>query len=187
MADLHDYGTGEAPKPPHSYPVDRRPKWHVTPTTLDDLMQRAGPYAHAAKAHVEWSAVTVWLMKEGDGAVVAAGLPVRVANLSVLLTREAEEHAAGWPRHSGPCVTPAIYGYSTDSQCEARYSAAQVRSIWEANGRPYLRPSDCKFAFQYLAACIRNGIIPPLPTMGDVEPSSPAKPAPPHILNMFKE
>ncbi|MEG3169449.1 hypothetical protein U1737_14755 [Sphingomonas sp. LB3N6] len=150
-------------------------------------MRRAGPYADAAKAHAEWSAITVWLMKEGDGAVVAAGLPVRVANLSVLLTREAEEHAADWPRLSGPGATPAIYGYSPDSQCEARRSAAQARSIWEAQGRPYLRAKDCKFAFQYLVAAIRSGVIPPVPTIGDVTLTTPAKPAPPHILNMFKE
>jgi len=187
MAGLHDYGTGEAPRPPRSYPVDHRPKWHVTPTSLDDLMQRAGPYADAAKAHVEWSAVTVWLMKTDGEQLEAASLPVRVANLSVLLTKEAEEHATGWPRLSGPRVTPAIYGYSPDSQCEARYSAAQARSIWEAAGRPYLRASDCKWAFQHLVAAIRSGVIPPVPTIGDVSDIAAAKPAPPHILNMFKE
>jgi hypothetical protein len=185
MSNLDDRGTGDAPRP--SRP-DYVPKVAIVPQTLDDLMQRAGPYADGVKANLEWGAVTVWLMKATYGdQLEAAALPVRIANLSVLLTREAEEHAAGWPRLSGPAVTPAIYGYSPDSQCEARRSAAQARSIWEANGRPYLRAKDCKFAFQYLAACIRNGIIPPLPTMGDVEPSSPAKPAPPHILNMFKE
>ena len=184
MSNLDDRGTGDAPRP--SRP-DYVPKVALVPQTLDDLMQRAGPYAEGVKANLEWSAVTVWLMKEGYAALATSDLPSAVASLSVILTREAEEHAAGWPRLSGPAVTPAIYGFSPDSQCEARCSAAQVRSIWQANGRPYLRPSDCKFAFQYLAACIRNGIIPPLPTMGDVEPSSPAKPAPPHILNMYKE
>jgi hypothetical protein len=185
MASLDDRGTGAAPRP--SRP-DYVPKVAIVPQTLDDLMQRAGPYADGVKAHVEWSAVSAWLMQTNcEPQLEAAELPVRVACLSVILTREAEEHAAGWPRLSGSAVTPAIYGFSPDSQCEARRSAAQVRSIWEANGRPYLRPSDCKFAFQYLAACIRKGIIPPIPTIGDVEPSSPAKPAPPHILNMFKE
>lgn len=185
MAYPDDRGTGDAPRP--SRP-DYVPKVALVPQTLDDLMQRAGPYADAAKSYVEWGAISAWLMQPNcEPHLQAAELPVRVANLSVILTRDADEHAAGWPRLSGPAATPAIYGYSPDSQCEARCSAAQVRSIWEANGRPYLRASDCKFAFQYLAACIRNGIIPPLPTMGDVEPSSPAKPAPPHILNMFKE
>ena len=187
MADLHDYGTGEAPRPPCNYPRDHRPKWHVTPTSLDELMQRAGPYAEAAKAHVEWSAVTVWLMKEGYEVLATSNLPSAVACLSVLLTREAEEHAAGWPRLSGPAVTPAIYGYSPDSQCEARRSAAQARSIWEAAGRPHLRASDCKWAFQHLVAAIRSGVNPPVPTIGDVSDIAPAKPAPPHILNMFKE
>ena len=185
MSNLDDRGTGDAPK---SSRPDYVPKVAIVPQTLDDLMQRAGPYADAVKAHLEWSAVSLWLMQTNcEPQLEAAELPVRAACLSVILTREAEEHAAGWPRLSGPAVTPAIYGYSPDSQCEARHVAAQVRSIWQANGRPYLRASDCKFGFQYLAACIRNGIIPPLPTMGDVDPSSPAKPAPPHILNMFKE
>jgi hypothetical protein len=184
MSNFDDRGTGDAPRP--SRP-DYVPKVAIVPQTLDDLMQRVGPYADAVKVHLEWGAVIVWLMKEGYAVLAVSDLPSAVASLSVILTREAEEHEAGWPRLSGPCVTPAIYGYSPDSQCEARRSAAQARSIWEANGRPYLRPSDCMFAFQYLAACIRNGIIPPVPTIGDVEPSSPAAPAKPHILNMFKE
>jgi hypothetical protein len=165
MASLDDRGTGEAPRT--SRP-DYVPKVALVPQTVADLMQRAGPYADAVKANLEWSAVTVWLMKEGYGVLAASDLPSAVACLSVILTREAEEHAAGWPRLSGPAVTPAIYGYSPDSQCEARRSAAQARSMWEANGRPYLRASDCKLAFQHLAACIRTNIIPPVPTIGDV-------------------
>jgi hypothetical protein len=165
MANQDDRGTGEAPRT--SRP-DYAPKVAIVPQTLDDLMQRAGPYADAAKANLEWSAVTVWLMKEGYGVLATSDLPSAVACLSVILTREAEEHAAGWPRLSGPAVTPAIYGYSPDSQCEARRSAAQARSMWEADGRPYLRASDCKLAFQHLAACIRNNIISPVPTIGDV-------------------
>jgi hypothetical protein len=185
MDSLDDRGTGSAPKP--SRP-DYVPKVAIVPQTLDDLMQRAGPYADAVKAHLEWGAVIVWLMKAAYGdQLEAAGVPVPVACLSVILTREAEEHAAGWPRLTGPRVTPAIYGYCPDSQYEARRCAAEARSIWEASGRPYLRASDCAFAFQYLVACIRNGIIPPIPTMGDVDPNPPAAPAKPHILNMFKE
>lgn len=185
MSNPDDRGTGLAPKP--SRP-DYAPKVHLVPQTLDDLMQRAGPYADAVKAHMEWSAVSSWLMQPScEEPLVVKGLPFAVANLSVMLTREAEERAAGWPRLSGPAATPAIYDYSPDSQCEARRTAAQVRSIWQANGRAYLRPKDCKFAFQHLTACIRSGIIPPIPTMGNVEPSSPAKPPPPHILDMFKE
>lgn len=184
MSKLDDRGTGDAPRP--SRP-DYVSKVALVPQTLEELMQRAGPYADAAKANLEWSAVTVWLMKEGDRAVVAAGLASAVANLSVFLTRAAEEREAGWPSLSGIIVTPAIYGYSEDSQCEARRSAAEARAIWEANGRPYLRPSDCKWVFQYLVACIRSGVIPPVPTMGEVTPTTPAKPAPPHILNMYKE
>ena len=185
MPDLHDWGTGEAPQPTHPAYV---PKVRLVPHTLDDLMQRAGPYSDAVKAYVEWGAVTRWLMQPSSEQLLeAAGLPFRVASLSVNLTRQAEEHATGWPRLSGPTVTTAIYGYSLDSQCEARRSAAQARSIWEANGRPYIRPSDCKWAFQYLAACIREGIIPPLPSLGTIPNITPAAPAKPHILNMFKE
>ena len=55
MSNPDDRGTGSAPKP--SRP-DYEPKWHTEPQTLDDLMQRAGPYADAVKAHVEWSAVS---------------------------------------------------------------------------------------------------------------------------------
>lgn len=179
MTNLYDRGTGQAPKP---FRPDYVPKVALVPQTLDDLMQRAGPYADAVKAHLEWSAISAWLMKaDCSEALEVAGLPIRVANLSVILTREAEEHSAGWPRLSGPGVTPAIYGYSPDSQCEARRSAAQARSIWEANGRPYLRASDCKFAFQYLAACIRKGIIPPLPSLGVIPIVTPATPAKPII------
>ncbi|VXC99399.1 conserved hypothetical protein [Sphingomonas sp. AX6] len=185
MPDWHDRGTGMAPEPS---PPDYVPKAHLFPQTLDDLMQRAGPYDRAAKAHVEWTGVSVWLMKTDCSAQLeAAGLPFAVADLSVLLVKEAEEHDAGWPRLSGPSAIPALYGYSPDSQCEARRSAAQVRSMWEAQGGPYVRPSDCKFAFQYLAACIRKGVIPPIPAFGDVGPSSTEKPARPHILNMYKE
>lgn len=185
MADLHDKGTGSAPRP--SRP-DYVPKVAIVPQTLDDLMQRAGPYADAVKAHLEWSAVTVWLMKADCGEQLeAASLPVPVACLSVLLTREADEHAAGWPRLSGPAVTPAIYGYSPDSQCEARRSAAQARSMWEADGRPYLRANDCKLAFQHLAACIRSGIIPPQATMGDVELTPATEQPLPFMARLLKE
>lgn len=174
MTDLHDWGTGQAPNPrsyPMSYPLDHRPKWHMFPKTLDDLLQRAGPYADATRTHIEWGAVTVWLMKTYcSEALEIAGLPIRVASLAVLLTREAEEDAAGWPRLSGKIVTPAIYGYSPDSQCEARRSAAQARSLWEAAGRPHIDANRCKFAFQYLVACIRKGLIPPQRTIGDVPP-----------------
>lgn len=180
MADLHE-GTGSRPLRPEYVP-----KVHVIPQTLDDMMLRAGPYADAVKAHLEWSAVSVWLMKMDDyQPLEAAGLPFAVANLSVLLTRKVEEHEAGWPQLPGCEIIPALYGYSPDSQCEARRSAADVRAIWNANGRPYLRPSDCKFVFQYLAACVRKGIIPPLPSLGTIPTMTPAAPAKPHILNMF--
>ena len=107
MSNFDDRGTGDAPRP--SRP-DYVPKVALVPQTLDDLMQRVGPYADAAKAHLEWSAVTVWLMKEGDKVVVAAALPSAVAILSVFLARAAEEREAGWPILSGIIATPALYG-----------------------------------------------------------------------------
>jgi len=171
MADLHDWGTGEAPKPPRSFPPDRRPKWRAEPNTLDDLLQRAGPYADAAKAYVEWGAITIWLMKaEADKPLQAAGLSFAVANLSVFLTRAADEREAGWPNLTGLTGTPALYGYTQPSQCEARRSAAEVRDIWRANGSPHLNAKQVKWAFQYLVACIRSGVIPPQPTIGEVPP-----------------
>lgn len=65
--------------------------------------------------------------------------------------------------------------------------ASDIHALWQDAGRPYLRANDCKFAFQYLTAAIRRGIIPPVSTMGDVDPVPAAKPAKPHILDMFKE
>lgn len=171
MADLHDWGTGEAPKPPRSFPPDPRPKWHVVPKTLDDLLQRAGPYADATRTHLAWGAITTWLMNgEADKALAGAGLPTRVASLSVFLTRAAEEREAGWPNLTGLTGTPALYGYSQPSQSEARRSAAEVHALWVAAGRPHLDAKRIQWAFQYLVACIRAGVIPPLPTIGAVPP-----------------
>ncbi|KQN90534.1 hypothetical protein ASE95_13780 [Sphingomonas sp. Leaf231] len=65
--------------------------------------------------------------------------------------------------------------------------ASDIHALWEDAGRPHLGAKDYKFAFQYLAAAIRKGIIPPVSTIGDVDPVPAAKPAKPHILDMFKE
>ena len=184
MPDLHDWGTGGAPKP--SRP-DYVPKVQLIPRTLDDMMNRAGSYAHAAKAHVEWTAISVWLMKDADKALASAFIPIEAANLSVLLTRGAAEHGAGWPSLSDDPVSPALYDLPDDAQQIARRMAGDIHALWEVAGRPYLRANDCKFAFQYLAAAVRKGIIPPIPTLGEVDPIPSAKPAKPHILDMFKE
>lgn len=189
MADLHDWGTGEAPKPPRSFPKDHRPAgWRVVPEMLDDLMQRAGPYGEAAKAHLEWSGVSLWLMKVSPNPALAAALITEeAASLSVLLTRKAVEHEAGWPSLSDKPVPPALYDLPEDAQRIARRMAAEVHALWEAAGRPHLGAKDCKFAFQYLAVAIRKGIIPPVSTIGDADPIPAAKLAKPHILDMFKE
>ncbi len=183
MPDLHDWGTGGAPKP--SRP-DYEPKVRLIPTTLDDLMNRAGPYADAAKAHLEYTAVSAWLMKDAGKALAAAFIAVEVAHLSVLLTKQALEHEAGWPKLTDQAA-PALYDLPEDAQGIARRMAGDIHVLWEAAGRPYLRANDCKFAFQYLAAAVRKGIIPPIPTLGDVDPIPSGKPAKPHILDLFKE
>ena len=177
-----DRGSGQAPSRPRS---DYIPKVRLIPTTLGDLMNRAGPYADAVKAHVEYTAVSTWLMKV-DEPLAAAFIPVEAANLSVLLTRQALEHEAGWPKLSGQAAPP-LYDLPEDAQGIARRIAGDIHALWEAAGRPYLRANDCKFAFQYLAAAIRKGIIPPISTLGDVDPVPAAKPARPHILDTFKE
>ena len=182
VPDLHDWGTGEAPKP--SRP-DYVPKVRLIPTTLDDLMNRAGDYADAAKVHVEYTAVSTWLMK-ADAPLAAAYIPVEAGNLAVLLTRQALEHEAGWPKLTDQ-ASPPLYNLPEDAQGIARRMAGDIHALWEAAGRPYLRASDCKFAFQYLAAAIRKGIIPPIPTLGEVDPIPAAKPATSHILNSLKE
>ena len=149
-------------------------------------MNRAGDYADAAKVHLEYSAVSTWLMKTDDP-LNAAFIPVEAGNLSVLLTRQALEHEAGWPSLSDNPVPPALYGLPDDAQQIARRMAGDIHALWEVAGRPYLRANDCKFAFQYLVAAVRKGIIPPIPTLGDVDPIPSAKPVKPHILDMFKE
>lgn len=184
MPDLHDWGTGAAPKP--SRP-DFVPKVRLIPATLGDLMNRAGPYADAAKAHVEYIAVSTWLMKTWPNpALGAAFIPDEAASLSVLLTRGAAEHEAGWPKLTSD-APPPLYDLPEGAQGIARRMAGDIHALWEAAGRPYLRADDCKFAFQYLAAAVRKGIIPPIPTLGEVDPVPAAKPAKPHILDMLKE
>jgi hypothetical protein len=178
MPDLHDRGTGEAPKPSRLFPADTRPKWHIDPTTLDDLLQRAGPYADATKAHVEWGAVTSWMMKgSSTPAVASASIPSEAGNLSVFLTRQAVEHEAGWPPLSDRAVAPALYDLPEDAQSIARRMAADIHALWEAAGRPYLNADAYKMAHRYLVACVRKGTIPPVLTIGYVPPLSAPAPA----------
>lgn len=178
MPDLHDWGTGEAPKPPRSFPADTRPKWHVEPRTFDDLLQRAGPYADGTKAHVEWGAIAAWLMKDWPNpALASAFIPDEAASLSVLLTSKAAEHEAGWPQLSDRAVTPALYDLPDDAQGIARRMAGDVHALWEAAGRPYLDTRRIRDAYRYLVACVRSGSIPPVLTMGDVPALAPPHPA----------
>ena len=159
------------------YPApDYKPKYRLEPVTVSDLMKRAGPLADAVKSYVEWGAVSTWQMKgSGDyeNAIAAADLSGRVASLSVVLTSEAQRHEAGWPVLSGMAVTPALYGYSTEAQCEARQVAADVHALWEQAGRPHIDAARCKDAYRYLVACVRSGLIDPLPGISpvDMEPA----------------
>jgi hypothetical protein len=89
-----DRGNGQAPVSPRSNYV---PKVPLFPQNLDDLMQRAGPYADAVKAEVEWSAVTVWFMKDADKALASAFIPIEAASLTIVLVREAVLKETGWP------------------------------------------------------------------------------------------
>ena len=174
MPDLHDWGTGEAPKPGRSFPANQRPRWHVEPRTFDDLLQRAGPYADSTKAHVEWGAVTAWHMSgKANDALAAAFIPGEVASLSVLLTRQAIEREAGWPQLSDRAETPALYDLSEDAQAIARRMAAQAYALWEAAGRPNLNAPRFKDAYRWLVACVRSGSIPPVLTIGHVPPLNP--------------
>lgn len=174
MPDLHDWGTGQAPTPPRKFPPDPRPKWHVEPRTFDDLLQRAGQYADATKAHVEWGAIETWIMKGAANAALASGfIPCGAASLSVLLTREAVEHDAGWPQLSTSRATPALYDLTDDAQRIARSMAAQVYALWEASGRPYLNTARFKDAYRFLVACVRKGTIPPVLNIGNVPPLYP--------------
>jgi hypothetical protein len=171
MPDLHDWGTGEAPKPNRSIPANYRPRWHVEPRTFDDLLLRAGPYADATKAFVEWGAVQTWLMKDWPNPALATALiPDEAAGLSVMLTRQAIEHEAGWPQLSDRAVTPALYDLPEDAQGVARRMAAEVHALWEAAGRPYLDTHRFKDAYRWLVACVRSGSIPPVLTIGEVPP-----------------
>ncbi len=171
MTDLHDWGTGEAPKPSRSFPADPRPKWYVEPRTLDDLLKRAGPYADATKAFVEWDAVQTWLMKVWPNpALATAFIPDTAAGLAVLLSRQAIEHEAGWPQLADRAVIPALYDLPEDAQAIARRMAGDIHALWEAAGRPYLDTRRFKDAYRWLVACVRSGSIPPVPTIGHVPP-----------------
>lgn len=171
MTDRHDWGTGEAPKPNRSFPANYRPRWQVEPCTIDDLLLRAGPYANATKAFVEWGAVQTWLMKDWPNPALATALiPDEAAGLSIMLTRKAIEHEAGWPQLPDRAVPPALYDLPEDAQAIARRMAAEVHALWEASGRPYLDTRRFKDAYRWLVACVRSGSIPPVLAIGEVPP-----------------
>lgn len=113
--------------------------------------------------------------REYEDAIAAADIDGRVASLSVHLVIEAQKHETGWPNLSGKIVTPALYGYSPDSQCEARLVAADVYAAWEKAGRPHVDVRCCKDAYRYLLACVTSGLIDPLPSINAIDlPKAPA-------------
>ncbi|WP_140419341.1 hypothetical protein [Sphingobium sp. Z007] len=149
-----------------TYPPDYQPKCSIEPTDLDDLCNRAGPYAAAAKAEVEWGAITKWLMDGSAGyqaAIEAADIPGRVASLSVLIVSKARKIDAGWPHPSGKVETAALYNYSADAQSEAQRTAEDIYRMWDAAGRPHVDAERCKFTYRLLVAAAERGLIDGLP------------------------
>lgn len=140
----------------------------LEPQDLDDLCHRAGPYADMIRTHVEWSAITAWQMRDTGEIAKASGIPSAVVSLSIFLVSKAEEHEAAWPGQSGQ-NTPLLYGYSADSQCEARRTAAEIHALWEASGRPYLNASLCKSVYRHMNGLMREGRLPPLSDPDDLK------------------
>lgn len=135
----------------------------VEPQDLDELCRRAGPYADMIATHVHWSAITAWQMRDTGEIAMASGIPSAVAILSVFVVSKAKEYEAGWPSITGQDVTPVLYSYSADSQCEALRTAEEVRAAWEAAGRPYLNADRCKATYRHLIALIQEGRLDPIP------------------------
>lgn len=161
-----DLTTGEPFRHKPCASVTYTSKYRLEPIDLDDLMERADPMADAAKSEVEWGAISFWLSggyETSLPAIAAADIPDRVAKLSVHLVQQAQRHETGWPILSGIIVTPALYGYSPNAQCEVRQVAADVYLVWEQAGRPHIDASRCRQAFQYLTSAVRRGLIDPLP------------------------
>ncbi len=155
-----DMGTGEAPSPV-SFPSTYKPKCKLEPTDLDDLCRRVGKYADAAKAHVEWGAITQWLMCGGrryDDAIASAGIEGRTASQCVLIVREADEHKAGWPRLSGKPVKPVLYDLNPIHREETVRIAKKIRALWEAAGRPNLNGRRCTEAYRDLFKAAELGL-----------------------------
>lgn len=136
------------------------------PQDLASLRERAGPYADMVTAAIEWSAVQIWLMKEyPNQRLIDAGIDGRVASLSVQLVQEASKLEAGWLTRNGSPVSPALYDLSDDCQQEARRTAEEVHTLWNAAGRPFLDAKRCRDYFSELGERIRNSVLAPIPGM----------------------
>ncbi|HEX7820502.1 MAG TPA: hypothetical protein VF463_07765 [Sphingobium sp.] len=123
------------------------------PRTLDELGQMSRSFGAAAVAEAQWTAITLWFMKEYPS---PSGLrnPLPVADEAVCLIREHDRLHLGWPRHhGGDPATPVFDGLSLASRQEAMLVATETLADWEAAGSPYLHGHHIKAAYQYLVAC----------------------------------
>jgi len=121
--------------PPHRFNPHGAGRISSQPTTMDALKQRTGAYAGRAVVHVEWSAISIWMLKgEATAAIEASGIPYDVASVAVRLVQAAKEHAKGWPSLSGTVETPLLYGLSSDCRQEAKRTAYDVYRVWQEQG-----------------------------------------------------
>ncbi|WP_434405771.1 hypothetical protein [Sphingobium sp. DN12] len=171
--DLKNPRRTGAPQPQHNpfHPAGSLSQ----PTTMTDLRRRAGVYFGMAKVHLEWSAISTWMLKgQATAAIEAAGIPYPVASATVRLIQPAREFEAGWPRLSGKVETPALYGLSPDCQLEARRVAREVAAVWTAQGRPHQSGQSIEQVLSLIAAAVRNGLLEPIPGIS-ADPLQPAQ------------
>lgn len=183
--DLKNPRRTGAPHPRHN-PFHQAGRISSQPTTMPDLNKRTGAYFNRAKVHLEWSAISAWMMKgEATAVLEAAGIPYDVASLSARLAGDAKRHEAGWPTSiSGQPVTPALYDLSPDCQQEARRTANEVHRVWKAQGYPHLSAKLIEQVYLHLAHAVRNGLLEPIPGLS-ADPTPPANFKPPMSIEFL--
>lgn len=119
-------------------------------TTLAELREKCGDYGDAAVARAEWSAVNIWLWREGhdvcqiDNAINAAAFGAAVAKT-----------AAGLPNpNGGEQPDPAVGLMSTEIKALTA-TAAAVMEQWREAGQPHLSASAITRTHQYFIAARR--------------------------------
>ena len=170
--DLKNPRRTGAPQPRHN-PFHQAGRINSQPTTMETLQGRTGEYFGRAKTHVEWSAISAWMMKgQATAAIEAAGIPYEVARVAVRLVQQAKDYAKGWPRLNGPNETPLLHGLSNASQNEAGRTANEVFRVWIAEGRPCLSAKRIEDTYQFLVAAVRQGKLPPIRAIPADEPQT---------------